>query len=890
MSIRLKLTIMFLAVASIPLLFVSALTYTNYKNSLETNRLSNLQDIAAFKADKIETYFAGLKTDIRVAQEFSSIKQNLPVLNRFASEPENPAFLASKKILDEQLRPKQAILKLADIMLTNPQGRVVYSSNPEHRPKDFLKFLPDPQQKAIEEGKKRISFSDVFMNKAEGNRFVMLVTAPAFDSNGAFIGVIALEVDMAPVYELVQDTTGLGDTGETLVGKKTGDQVVFLNPLRHDPEAALKRRINTGEEIGLGIQEAAQGKKGAGQFLDYRGKNVIGAWRYIPSLDWGMVAKIDAREAFADVIKLRNLSLVILAIVLVLSGIMAFSIARSISEPIKRLSKGAEIVGSGNLDYKIGTDQKDEIGQLSRSFDNMTRDLKAITASRDELNREITERKRAEGLLSENEARLKRSQEIAHLGSWELDLVNNSLTWSDEVYRIFGLQPQEFGATYEAFLEAVHPDDRAAVNEAYSGSLREGRDAYEIEHRVLRKSTGEIRSVHEKCQHFRDETGRIIRSVGMVHDITGRKRAEEALVRAKEEWERTFDTVPDLIAILDDHHRILRVNRAMAQKLGREPEQCVGLPCYKYVHGLSAPPAFCPHTCTVKDGRQHIEEVYEERLGGHFLVSTTPMLDERGAVIGSVHVARDITERKAAEEKIKTLNDELRRHVLDLETANRELEAFSYSVSHDLRAPLRSIDGFSLALLEDYAGKLDVEGKDYLDRVRSATQRMAQLIDDLLKLSRVSRYEMKRERLDLSAVATQIAGRLRNSRPERAAEFNVADDLVAYGDDRLLTIVLENLFANAWKFTAKKPQTVIEFGATLLDGNAAYFVRDNGAGFDMAYADKLFNPFQRLHRETEFPGTGVGLATVKRIVNRHGGRVWIEGAVEKGTTVFFTLG
>jgi PAS domain S-box-containing protein len=396
----------------------------------------------------------------------------------------------------------------------------------------------------------------------------------------------------------------------------------------------------------------------------------------------------------------------------------------------------------------------------------MTQDLKVITASRDELNKEIAERTRAEKLLSENEARLKRSQEIAHLGGWELDLVNNILTWSDEVYRIFGLQPQEFGATYEAFLEAVHPDDRTAVSAAYSGSLREGRDDYEIEHRVVRKSTGEIRYVHEKCQHFRDETGRIIRSVGMVHDIT---------------------------------------------------------------------------------------------------------------------------ERKKDEEKIRGLNEELKHKVVQLESANQELEAFSYSVSHDLRSPLRSIDGFSLALLEDYAGKLDAEGRDHLDRVRGATQRMAQLIDDLLKLSRVTRMEMKRERVNLSVVATQIAGRLRNSRPDRTAEFMVADDLIAFGDERLLTVVLENLFANALKFSEKKSQTVIEFGATLLDGKAVYFVRDNGAGFDMAYADKLFNPFQRLHQETEFPGTGIGLATVKRIVNRHGGRVWIEGEVEKGATVYFTL-
>ena len=382
--------------------------------------------------------------------------------------------------------------------------------------------------------------------------------------------------------------------------------------------------------------------------------------------------------------------------------------------------------------------------------------------------------------LGESEQRLKRSQEIAHLGSWELDLVNNNLAWSDEVYRIFGLQPQEFGATYEAFLERVYPDDRTTVNEAYSSSLREGRDTYEIEHRVVKKSSGEIRIVHEKCQHFRDETGKIIRSVGMVHDITEQKKIEEALIRAKEEWERTFDSVPDMIAILDNQHRIIRVNKAMANKLGVGAEQCVGLFCHECVHGLSGPPAFCPHSATLSDGRQHVAEVHEDRLGGDLLVSTSPLFDEKGRMIGSVHVARDITERKQAEEEIKSLNDDLRSYVVDLETANKELDAFSYSVSHDLRAPLRGIDGFSLALLDDYADKLDEHGRDYLERMRAGTQRMGQLIDDLLNLSRVTRVRMSRENINLSALAGKVADRLKKTPEKREVEFIIAENLFAY--------------------------------------------------------------------------------------------------------------
>jgi len=226
---------------------------------------------------------------------------------------------------------------------------------------------------------------------------------------------------------------------------------------------------------------------------------------------------------------------------------------------------------------------------------------------------------------------------------------------------------------------------------------------------------------------------------------------------------------------------------------------------------------------------------------------------------------------------------------IQLEAANRELEAFSYSVSHDLRAPLRGIDGFSQALLEDYADTLDDQGRDYLRRVRSATQRMAGLIDDLLNLSRITRGELRREAVDLSAQARSVAEQLRQAQPERQVEFHIADGLTAEGDPRLLRIALENLLGNAWKFTGKTDPAVIEFGLRRERGEAIYFVRDNGAGFDMAYAGKLFGAFQRLHDVREFEGTGIGLATVQRIIRRHGGRVWAEGESGHGATFHFTL-
>lgn len=278
---------------------------------------------------------------------------------------------------------------------------------------------------------------------------------------------------------------------------------------------------------------------------------------------------------------------------------------------------------------------------------------------------------------------------------------------------------------------------------------------------------------------------------------------------------------------------------------------------------------------TIRQARDNLEKRVQERTG-KLAASNSELI-------------REVAERKRAEDDIRNLNSQLVQRSAQLEASNKELEAFSYSVSHDLRAPLRGIDGFSQAVLEDYDEKLDESGRSYLNRVRAASQRMSQLIDAMLNLARLTRAEIHSQTFDMSAIVHGILEDLQKMEPEREVECIVANNLLATADPQLIRAVLENLLGNAWKFTRKQPNPRIEFGHGQYKGQAAYFVKDNGAGFDMTYAHKLFGTFQRLHAYTEFPGVGVGLATVHRIIQRHGGQIWAEGTVDEGATFHFTL-
>lgn len=385
----------------------------------------------------------------------------------------------------------------------------------------------------------------------------------------------------------------------------------------------------------------------------------------------------------------------------------------------------------------------------------------------------------------------------------------------------------------------------------------------------------EVQAANEQLRAINEEVQR---------EIAVRRKVEEDLRRHRKELQDYIDTMSTLNAKVSPTGQFLLVNKIAQLASGLSQRELMDT---NFTEGqwFTFDPVVQSRVQQAFDQAVKGTAInYEEKLFvfGRTIdidFSLVPVRGSDGNVAFIVAEARDIS-------TLKQVEADLRRRSSQLEAANEELEAFSYSVSHDLRSPLRSIDGFSQALLEDYSDVVDSRGQGYLAKVRAAAQRMADLIDDLLDLSRLTRSEMSFERVDLTAIANGIGRELRKLDPDRKVEFSISDGITAYGDAALLRIVLDNLLGNAWKFTGKSPEARIEVGVT---EDGSFFVRDNGVGFDMQYADRLFNAFQRLHAATDFQGTGIGLATAQRIIQRHGGRIWAVGEVDRGATFFFRL-
>lgn len=420
-----------------------------------------------------------------------------------------------------------------------------------------------------------------------------------------------------------------------------------------------------------------------------------------------------------------------------------------------------------------------------------------------------------------------------------------------------------------------------------------------IDNHEMPASTVDGNTVHTilKATGSYDQNAGLTEVVGYIQDITDRKKAEVALRKSEERYRSLIETTNDWIWEIDEQFHFTYSSLKIQTILGFELNSVLGRSILDLIpeRQRGKVEEEFSNLAERQEAFVGVEQYFEDSDGNIAIFETSgiPLFTNNGIFKGYRGISKDITERKKTERQIARLNDELENKVIErtkmLRIANKELEAFSYSVSHDLRAPLRSIDGFSQALIEDYGESLDEIATNYLSRVRSAAQRMSTLIDDMIKLAKVSRTELTKKRINLSHISTSILDSLTEMEPERKTDFKIEPNLYVMGDENLMKVALQNLIENAWKFTSKEDVTRIEVGVKSQDNQTVYYVKDNGAGFDMNYAKKLFTPFQRLHKESDFPGTGIGLSTVQRIIHRHLGKIWAEGEPGKGAEFCFTM-
>jgi PAS domain S-box-containing protein len=488
------------------------------------------------------------------------------------------------------------------------------------------------------------------------------------------------------------------------------------------------------------------------------------------------------------------------------------------------------------------------------------------------LEREISERRRAEAASARHAEEVRDLYDNAPCGYHSLGPDGTVLRMNGTELCWLGYKREDLVGS-QRMRHLLTPESAAKFEISFARFMQDGaRTDLELE---MVRSDGTSFPVLVSAIAVRDQAGGFVTCRATVFDISERKRLEE-------EYERLFEMSQDLVCIAGFDGFFKRVNPVWERVFGYTAQELTSSPFSEFLHPDDREATLAEFEEQLQAGKVVVlfENRYRCKDGSWRWLQWSSRPDSAHGRIYAI--ARDVTEQKSAQ-------DEMRQARAAAEAANAELETFSYSVSHDLRSPLRAIDGFSQALLEDYGAELDSGGKDLLVRIRAGAQRMAQLIDDLLRLSRISRTELDPQPLDVSALVRTLADQVRVGEPTRCASFAIADGIKARADPRLLRVALENLLSNAWKFTRRKAAARIEFGSVQENGQRVYYLRDNGAGFDMAYAGKLFGPFQRLHHTRDFEGTGIGLATVSRIVHRHGGRVWAQGAPEHGATFFFTL-
>jgi PAS domain S-box-containing protein len=949
---RLSIKLIFLyCVITIIVVAISVLYFSHQKMEERAEAYSELSVIADLKLEQIKNWRSERLGDASVFSESDLfIPEIKKILNNSFGKIVNEKFSSYINIFIKSYNYK-------DVIIVDSALKIKYVKN--EKMKKLGTVTVSNFKEAILSKKPR--FSNIYFCD-NCNDIHLDVYIPLFDNN-KLLGGLILRIDPNKfLFPLIQTWPTTSKSSETLLITREGDEVIFLNELRHKKNTAFNLRYKIdSSNFNVPAVMAAMGKTGMFEGLDYRGIPVLSDIRSIPESQWYMIAKVDLDEIYEPV-KDKAINIFLIIGLLLISLMIGFiwiwtnqnnflriqyleeeNRRQAIVKHFEYLVKYAnDIIILSDKDLNIidvNQSALDVYGytkeeMLKTNYKNLLTPeyylfpensyspaelekgvvFEAFHRKKDNsifpvevsvhiieiggkkytqrVARDITERRNAEKTLKENEIKFRNLFENAILGIYRTTFDGQIIDCNPALMKMLGYNSFEELAKKNIELNGYAP---GYSRSDFMKKIETKGEIRGYESSWLKKDGTPI-FIRENAKAIRDKEGNFLFYEGTIEDITDRKKIEEDIKESENKFRTLIESMNEGVTLnelvlneksIPIDYKIIDVNSSFEKFTGISSEKArnqFASELYKIV----PPQYFDEFSKVALTGIPNIFESYYQVIDKYFEISVfSPKKNFFATVIS------DITEHKQAEKEIKKLNEELEHRVIErtsqLVQSNKELEAFSYSVSHDLRSPLRSIDGFSLALFEDYFESLDEKAKDYIERIRNATKRMDELIDSLLRLSRVTRFDMKYDKVDLSKTINEIAEELKNSDNKRTSNFLIAKNVVAEGDKYLLKILLENLIGNSWKFTSKKEKTIIEFGSIAQDFNTIYFVKDNGVGFDMKYYDKLFGAFQRLHSKKDFSGTGIGLATVQRIVHRHNGKIWAESKLDIGTTFYFTL-
>ena len=878
MKIANKISLSFLAIVIILSVTIFPIFYLVVRNNFKQIIEEKLESVVRSRTNHIETYLKMLK--VSVGQLSKSV-----VLENLLKVSGKDIFQQGSEFKDAIKRLKRTIeanTTVYEFLLMDTAGKVVASSNESS-------VGQDKSSDSIFIGAQKDTYIKDAYYSEELKEPLIAVSTPFFNSQtGGFLGVLAARVKLNDLYDITTESVGLGKTEEVFIVNKYG---FMITPSRFLKDTFLKQKVDTENVKRARLHESRRHILSEGKiidaFLDYRGALVLGTHQYVPQMHWLVLVEIEAKEAFAPLSLISNIFIIIMFTNVMFAWLLGVFISKLITAPLRRLHKGVEIIGSGNLDYKVGIDTKDDVGQLSRAFDTMTVNLKSKTTSVESLNKEIAERKKIEKSLRESQDRYR----SLFVSSRDAIMIIEPPDWrftsaNPATLEMFRAKNKEEFLSYDPWKLSpeLQQDGRVSgekAKEMIETAIREGFNFFEWVHRRL---SGETFFAEVLLSRVELE-GEVFLHV-VVRDITERKRAQEQVNLAAQEWERTFNSIADFVFVQDKDFRILKANKAFLDAVKLESKDVIGKKCYEVLHKSDKPWPNCPFGKTITDNAPHSEEVDDQHMGIPLLVTISPIFDSEGKLIGSVHIAKDISEIKKAREELEKKN-------IELNKLNQIKSSFTSMVSHELRSPLAIIKESVGIVLEGLVGNVNDEQKDLLDTAKKNVDRLGRLINNVLDFQKMEsgRMEYDIQENDINAVALEVHKAMGFLAVEKGLDFvlNLQENIpkVRFDKDKIIQ-VFTNLVSNAAKFTEKGS---ISITTRKEDNTVHVIVQDTGMGIKSEDMEKLFQPFEQLSgpRDKKKGGTGLGLSICKRIILAQNGKIWAESEEGKGSAFHFVL-